>query len=76
MTVHQNSFRRKLSKISNITFAILPFSHKNTLTKLPSCVLWSLIFLDETVKCASKWFILTQRTQNLEFVNLKCVTYA
>ena len=26
--------------------------------------------------CASGWFILTQRTQNLEFVNLKCVTYA
>ena len=31
------------SKISNIIFAILPFSHKNTLTKLPSWVLWSLL---------------------------------
>ena len=26
----------KLPEISNITFAILPFSHKNVLTKLPS----------------------------------------
>ena len=26
--------KKKLSKISNITFAILPFSHKNKLTKL------------------------------------------
>ena len=32
--------------------------------------------LDETIRCASKWFILTQRTQNLEFFNLKCITYA
>ena len=27
------------------------------------------------IRCALKWFILTQRMQNLEFVNLKCVTY-
>ena len=32
--------------------------------------------LEETNRCASKWFILTQKTQNLEFVNLKCVSYA
>ena len=32
--------------------------------------------LDEIIKYASKWFILAQRTQNLMFVNLKCVTYA
>ena len=31
---------------------------------------------DENIICASKWFILTQRMQNLEIVNLKCVTYA
>ena len=30
---------------------------------------------DETIRCASKLFILTQRTQNLEFVNLTGVTY-
>ena len=37
--------KEKPSKISNITFAILLFSHQNTLTKLPSCVLWSLLLL-------------------------------
>ena len=31
---------------------------------------------DETIKCASKWFILTWKTQNLEVINLKCMTYA
>ena len=35
----------KSSEISNITFAILPFSHQNILTKLPSWVLWSLLLL-------------------------------
>ena len=46
-----------------------------TVTKLPSWVLCSLLLLTKTIRCASKWFILTQRPQNLEFVNLKCVTY-
>ena len=33
--------------------------------------------LDKTIRCASKWFTLTlKNTQNLELVNLKCVTYA
>ena len=27
------------------------------------------------MRCTLKWFILTQRTQNLEFVNLQCVTH-
>ena len=31
--------------------------------------------IDKTIKCTSRWFILVQRMQNLEFVNLKCVTY-
>ena len=31
------------------------------------------ISFDEPIRCALKWFILTQRSQNLEFVNLKCV---
>ena len=30
---------------------------------------------DETIRCAWKWSILTQRTQNLQFVNRKCVTF-
>ena len=32
--------------------------------------------LDEAISCSSKLFILTLRKQNLEFINLKCVTYA
>ena len=31
---------------------------------------------DETLRCASKWLVLTQKTQNLESVNVKCVAYA
>ena len=31
--------------------------------------------LDETIRCASKWFILAQKRINLELVNLKCVNY-
>ena len=34
------------------------------------------ISLDETIRCASKWFILTQRMQNLEVVNHKFIAYA
>ena len=30
---------------------------------------------DEAIRHALKWFIRTQGMQNLEFVNLKCVTY-
>ena len=33
--------------------------------------------LDETLRCASEWFMLTlKKTQNLELVNLKCIIYA
>ena len=32
--------------------------------------------LDETIRCASKLFILTLKTENLALVNLKDVTYA
>ena len=48
------------------------FAHANTLTKLPSWVLWSLLLFSTL----QKWFILTQRTQNLQIVNIKCVAYA
>ena len=58
----------KPSKISSITFAILPFA-------IPSRPTFESTSLDETIRCASKWFILTQRTQKLDFVNLKCVTH-
>ena len=30
--------------------------------------------LDETIRCASKWFILEEKKQNLELLNLKYVT--
>ena len=30
---------------------------------------------DETIRCTSKWFILTWKMQNLEVVNFMCVTY-
>ena len=32
--------------------------------------------LDETIRCTSKWFILTSKMQNMELVNLKCVSNA
>ena len=44
-------------------------------TNLPFLSTLESISLDETIRCASKWFTLTQRNQNLEFVDLKCVTY-
>ena len=31
--------------------------------------------LDETIRSASKWFILTQRTQTLQIVNFRYVFY-
>ena len=64
------------SKISNMEVAILLF-YQNTLTKLPSWVLWSLLFFfcDKTIRSTTKWFILAQIRQKLEFVSLKYVTY-
>ena len=32
-------------------------------------------YLDESIKCSSRWFILAQGMQNVEIVNLKCITY-
>ena len=31
--------------------------------------------LDESIQWTSRWFIVAKRTQNLEIVNLKCVSY-
>ena len=47
-------------------------------TKLPPLGVLSLesTSFDDTIICASKWFILTQRAQNLDLVDLSCVTYA
>ena len=60
-------------KISNFTFAILPFCHQNTLTQLPSRVLWILLLLLKPSDAPSNRSI-TQSTQDPEFANLKCVT--
>ena len=56
-------------------FAILCFSHQYALVKLPSWTQLESTSLDETINYASRCFILAQRRQNLEFVNLKCITY-
>ena len=61
----------KSYKISNITFTILPFSHKNTFIAILSTL--ESTSLNEIIRCALKWFFLTQTTQNLEYVNLKYV---
>ena len=29
--------------------------------------------LDDSITCTSRWFILAQRMQNVEYVNVKCV---
>ena len=74
MPVYQKSYslhtKEKPSKISIITFAILPFYQEKILKQNDQSTA-----LDESIKSASRWFILAQITQNLEFVNLKCITY-
>ena len=67
----------KLSKTSNITFAILSsYQKKKTLNRMPVLSTFESITLDETIRSASKWLIWTWKTQNLELLNLRCVTYA
>ena len=63
------------SKILNIEVAISLSSYQNTSAKLLSCVLWSLLFVIKTIRRISKWFILAQIRQKLEFVSLKYVAY-
>ena len=54
MPVHRTHTKEKQSKISNITFVILSLSGKYSVL----CTLESTTF-DETIRSASKWFILT-----------------
>ena len=69
--------KTKSSKISNTTSAILLFFfHKKYFNLIVILSTLESTSLNKTIKCALKWFILTQRMRNLEFVNLKCVTYA
>ena len=46
---------------------------KILLTQLPYWVLWNLLFLMKPSSCSK--FILAQRRQSLEFVNLKYITF-
>ena len=72
--------KEKPFKIANITFAFSPFIRKKKKKKKTLKVndhhdTLKSNNLDENFECTSRWFILDQRTQNLEFVSLKCVTY-
>ena len=64
MLVHQNSFQRKFLTL------YCPFLIKTAILN----TLESTSF-DETIRCALKWFILTQRMQKWGFVTLNYVTY-
>ena len=71
-TLNTGTSELKSSEVSNITFA---FPHlffiKILWNKLPP---W--VTLKSTPhRCSLKWVILTWRMQNLEFINLKYITY-
>ena len=51
--------KEKLSEISNITFATLPFYHKKYSNWMAILSTLEFTALGETIRCASKWFILT-----------------
>ena len=65
--------KEKPSKIS--TCAILLFHQKKKILKLNCHREYLYTTLDETIRCASKWFILTWKLI-LEMLNFKCATYA
>ena len=67
--VHQNSFRRKNVKISNINFAI--FLGQNVV--IASLSTLESTFLVETIRYAAPRCS-SQKMQNLVFENFKCVT--
>ena len=76
MPVYQNSCQKKKSLkflMLHRYFAFFSSKYFNLIVILSTLKSTSL---DENIRCASKWLILTKRTQNLESVNLKCVSYA
>ena len=75
MLVYQNSFRRKNSKICIISITILLFFLIKVLSLPCDPEYFGVSFCDKTIKYISTWFNLARRTQNLEFVNFKHVTY-
>ena len=59
MLVHQESYtKEKPSEIPYTTFTILPFHQKKSQTEWSSSTFKSTT-LDETIRYALKWFILT-----------------
>ena len=75
MPVYQNSFRRKKSQICTTSVAILLFFSSKFFTLLATLSSLESTLCDKTITRVSKWFILAQITQNLEFINLKHVSY-
>ena len=75
MSKHQTSYRRK----NGLKFLTLHSPFCLFLIKILFSTLESTS-PNETIRYASKWFILTQRMQNLEFVNLRvcylCTTHS
>ena len=64
----------KPPKISNFIIGIFPFHHKWFFNSIATLSTLESTSLDETITCAPKPFILKQRTKNLEYVDLKCVS--
>ena len=54
----------KPSKISNITFVILHFSYIKYFYWIAIPSTFESTSLDKTMRCASKWFILTQKAKS------------
>ena len=75
ISVNQNSYRRKPSKISNIIFLISPFSYNNTLTKLASWVLWGLLLLMKPSDAFQMVYSSKKNAKSRARQSL-CVTYA
>ena len=74
MLVHQDSYIKteKPSKISNITFAILPFYQKNIQTERPFLVLWNLLLLMKPIDVLQ----MGQFKILMDLVYVMCVTNA
>ena len=69
MPLHQKSTRRKISlKFQTLHLPFCIFLIKILITKLPSWVYFEVYTsLDETIRCTSKWFILTKECNNATF---------
>ena len=75
MPMKQNSFRRRESKICSISIYILLFFASKFFNKLAVLNRLESTFCVKTIKRVSKWFIPAWKTPNIEFINLKHVSY-